>query len=39
MYAVQREAIQSEDLRYLGIALYGDRQSINSLTGNLALLR
>ncbi|MBP9691583.1 DUF2000 domain-containing protein [Candidatus Woesebacteria bacterium] len=38
-YASQLETTQSEDLMYLGIALYGDRQAIKSLTGNLALLR
>lgn len=37
-YAAQLKAIKSEDLRYLGIALYGDKKVINSLTGNLALL-
>lgn len=29
----------SEDLHYLGIALYGDRKKINKLTGNLPLIR
>ncbi|MEQ2528451.1 DUF2000 domain-containing protein [Bacillaceae bacterium CLA-AA-H227] len=29
----------SEDLHYLGIAIYGDRKKINKLTGNLSLLR
>ena len=38
-YAAQLQATKSEDLRYLGIALYGDKQAINSLTGRLALLR
>lgn len=38
-YAAQLHATKSEDLRYLGIALYGDKQAINSLTGSLALLR
>lgn len=38
-YAAQLQATKSEDLRYLGIALYGDKQAINSLTGSLALLR
>lgn len=38
-YADQLKATKSTDLRYLGIALYGDKQAINSLTGNLALLR
>ncbi len=38
-YATQLKATKSEDLRYLGIALYGDKQAINSLTGNLPLLR
>jgi len=37
--AAQLQATKSEDLRYLGIALYGDKQAINSLTGSLALLR
>ncbi|MDP7247857.1 MAG: DUF2000 domain-containing protein [Candidatus Peribacteraceae bacterium] len=38
-YAAQLEVTKSEDLRYLGIALYGEKQAINSLTGSLALLR
>lgn len=38
-YAQQLKATKSTDLRYLGIALYGDKQAISSLTGNLALLR
>ncbi len=29
----------SEDLHYLGIALYGNRKKINKLTGNLPLIR
>lgn len=38
-YAGQLKATKSNDLRYLGIALYGDKQAINSLTGSLSLLR
>ncbi len=38
-YAARLAAAKSEDLRYLGIALYGDKKSINSLTGSLPTLR
>lgn len=38
-YTSQLQDTKAEDLRYLGIALYGDKQIINSLTGNLSLLR
>lgn len=29
----------TEDLEYLGIAIYGDRKKVNKLTGSLPLLR
>ena len=31
--------INSEDLRYLGVGLYGDKKAVGRLTGGLALLR
>ena len=31
--------VLTEDLRYLGVALYGDKKPINKLTGGLPLLR
>lgn len=38
-YSKKIATYTSEDLNYLGIALYGDRKKINKLTGNLSLLR
>jgi len=38
-YAAQLEATKAEDLRYLGIALYGEKKPIQKLTGSLPLLR
>lgn len=38
-YAQQLKNTKAEDLRYLGIALYGDEKQVNSLSGNLPLLR
>lgn len=38
-YTQKIAAYTSEDLDYLGIALYGDRKKINKLAGNLSLLR
>lgn len=38
-YTKKIATYSSEDLQYLGIALYGDRKKINKLTGNLSLLR
>lgn len=38
-YTQKIAANTSEDLDYLGIALYGDRKKINKLAGNLSLLR
>ncbi len=37
-YTRKMAAVASEDLRYLGVALYGDRKAVNSLTGSLPLL-
>lgn len=31
--------VPTEDLRYLGVALYGSKKPINKLTGGLPLLR
>ena len=31
--------VQSSQLEYYGIGLYGDKKKINKLTGSLALLR
>ncbi len=38
-YEDKLSATTAEDLEYLGIALYGDKKDISSLTGNLPLLR
>lgn len=38
-YTEQLQATMSNDLRYLGVALYGPKKVIASLTGSLALLR
>lgn len=38
-YSQKIATYTSEDLNYLGIALYGERKKINKLTGNLSLLR
>ncbi len=38
-YATQLSETAANDLRYLGIALFGDKKSINALTGSLPLLR
>lgn len=31
--------VSEEDLRYFGVAVYGDRKKVNKLTGSLPLLR
>lgn len=31
--------LKSEDIRYLGLALYGNKKPVDKLTGSLALLR
>ncbi|MEI7510778.1 MAG: DUF2000 domain-containing protein [Candidatus Peregrinibacteria bacterium] len=38
-YAEQLAETNAEDLRYLGIALFGDKKAVNSLAGSLPLLR
>ena len=38
-YEAKLAAARSEDLTYLGLALYGPKKSVNTLTGSLALLR
>lgn len=38
-YTEKMAAAAPEDLRYLGLALYGDRKPVNKLTGGLPLLR
>ncbi|MBA2442265.1 MAG: DUF2000 domain-containing protein [Rubrobacter sp.] len=38
-YTRKIEAIPTEELSYLGLALYGDKKRINKLTGSLPLLR
>ncbi len=38
-YAQQLLATSADQLRYLGIALYGNKKDINALTGSLPLLR
>jgi len=38
-YQQRMAAANPEDLRYLGLALHGDKKLVNKLTGGLALLR
>lgn len=38
-YTKKIAQFSTEDLQYLGIALYGEKKSINKLTGNLPLLK
>lgn len=38
-YRAKISSMAPEDLRYLGIAIYGSKKYINKLTGNLSLLR
>ena len=38
-YKAKMAAATSEDLRYLGLALHGDKKPVNKLTGGLPLLR
>ena len=38
-YTERMAASAPEDLRYLGVALYGDKRLVNKLTGSLPLLR
>jgi hypothetical protein len=38
-YTTKIGAMSSDELRYLGIALYGDKKLVNRLTGSLPLLR
>ena len=38
-YTAKLAALQTEELQYLGLALYGKREAINKLTGSLSLLR
>lgn len=38
-YLEKLAATPSEDLKYLGIALFGDSKEVTRLTGNLALMR
>jgi len=38
-YAIQLSETSSGDLRYFGIALYGDTKTVNSLSGSLPLMR
>ena len=38
-YANQLAETNSEDLRYFGIAIYGSKKAVNSLSGSLPLLR
>ncbi len=38
-YEKKLAALAPEDLRYLGLALYGDKKPVNKLTGGLPLLR
>ena len=38
-YTEKMSAVTSEELEYLGVALYGDKKPVNKLTGSLPLLR
>lgn len=38
-YTAKLGAMPAEEIRYLGLALYGRREVVNKLTGSLALLR
>lgn len=38
-YTEKIAAVNSEELKYLGVALYGSKKPVNKLTGNLPLLR
>lgn len=38
-YTQRISRVPSDDLKYLGIALYGDKKLVNKLTGSLPLLR
>ena len=38
-YVEKLAATSEEDLKYLGIALYGDSKKVKKLTGNLSLMR
>ncbi len=38
-YRAKLGSTSSDDLRYLGLALYGQKKVVNSLTGSLGLLR
>lgn len=38
-YTQKLALTKSEDLIYLGLALYGDKKTINKLTGSMGLLR
>lgn len=38
-YTAKTEAISQDEISYLGLALYGSKKKINSLSGSLALLK
>lgn len=38
-YTAKMRATAANELSYLGVALYGDKSSVNRLTGKLPLLR
>jgi hypothetical protein len=38
-YVAKAASVPEEDHTYLGIAIYGDKKKVNSLTGSLPLLR
>ncbi len=38
-YTEKIAGVPSEELKYLGVALYGDKKPVNKLTGSLPLLR
>ncbi len=38
-YTKEMAASASEDLRYVGVALYGEKKLVNKVTGSLPLLR
>ncbi len=38
-YDIKLKKIKEEDIRILGVCIYGKRKRINKLTGNLSMLR
>ena len=38
-YIIKMKCCSSDQLQYLGLAIYGDKKKLNKLTGNMPLLR